>query len=108
MRLAEDAVFLALATRLTLFTLHANNAAGSGLGGHGFSVEGGGGARNITEVMKAASSLQLRAKAQRLRASGHGQDLRVQTRESKPINATLRSPFFTLATRDSELAAVLP
>jgi hypothetical protein len=51
-RLAEDAVFLALAARLALFTLHANNAAGSGLGGHGFSLERGRGAWNVTEVMR--------------------------------------------------------
>jgi hypothetical protein len=51
LRLAEDAVFFALAACFALFALHADNAAGSGFGGHGFSVERGRGAWNITEVM---------------------------------------------------------
>jgi hypothetical protein len=51
LRLAEDAVLLALAACFALFALHANNATGSGFGGHGFSVERGRGAWNITEVM---------------------------------------------------------
>ncbi len=59
LRLAENAVFLALAARLALFTLHANYAAGSGLGGHGTSVDGSCGAGNVTEVMK--SSFEPRA-----------------------------------------------
>lgn len=58
LRLAEDAVFLALAARFTLLTLRANNTAGSGLGGHGISVGRGHGTGNVTEVMKSSSELR--------------------------------------------------
>lgn len=51
LRLAEDAVFLAFAARLGLFTLCANNTAGGWLGGHGLSVGRSPFPENITEVM---------------------------------------------------------
>ena len=95
LRLAEDAVFLALAARFTLFTLHADNAAGSGFGGHGLSLERGRGTRNVTEVMRTAAlsyvSLEPRAKA-----------------NCDSVTHTVRLlPLQPLAARDSKRAAVL-
>ena len=51
LRLAEDAVFVAGAVRLGLFTLRAYNLT-CGLGRHSSSVDRAGGWENVTEVMR--------------------------------------------------------
>lgn len=50
--LAEDAVLVADAVRLSLFALHANDPAGGGFGGHDWSVDRARDEENVTEVTR--------------------------------------------------------